>query len=238
MSTYGPPGGPYPGQPQDPWQGGQPHDPYGQPEPWGAPTSGAGGAPPPYNQPPQYDPGHAQPTYNQPTYNQPGYGQQPGYGGDVWGAPTPPPKKGKGLLITIIAVLLVLVCGAGGTVAFFAFKGAKKVADVAASSNPTATPTPTSSTAKSPTATSTPTETATTDTGRNIKAGDCLVNDGTSDSPKLRKVPCAANTFEVLQRFDGTADKGKCTTVAGSTASYFYDSPVNSLDYVLCMKQR
>jgi hypothetical protein len=234
MSMYGPPGGPYPGQPQDPWQGGQPHDPYGQPEPWGAPTSGAGGAPPPYNQPPQYDPGHAQPTYNQP-----GYGQQPGYGGDVWGAPTPPPKKGKGLLITIIAVLLVLVCGAGGTVAYFAFNGAKKVANLAASSSPTATPTSTSSTTtRSPTATSTPTETSTTDTGRNIKAGDCLVNDGSGDTPKLRKVPCAANTYEVLQRFDGTADKGKCTTVAGSNASYFYDSPVNSLDYVLCMKQR
>ena len=55
MSMYGPPGGPYPGQPQDPWQGGQqPHDPYGQgggdpygqqswgqPDPWGgSPASG------------------------------------------------------------------------------------------------------------------------------------------------------------------------------------------------------
>src|ERR1044071_5974572 len=35
MSTYGPQGGPYPGQPQDPWQDGSAGDPYrtGYPDP-------------------------------------------------------------------------------------------------------------------------------------------------------------------------------------------------------------
>src|SRR6266508_41568 len=52
MSNYGPPGGGYPGQPQDPWQGGnpyggQPQDPYGG-QPGGDPYGGQ----PPYGQQP------------------------------------------------------------------------------------------------------------------------------------------------------------------------------------------
>jgi hypothetical protein len=111
MSMYGPPGGPYPGQPQDPWQGGQPQDPYGpqhgdpygqQPPPWGGqqpnepwgggqspgpPTSGPPSSGPPASPGPYY--GGSQPTYGgQPGYGggQPLYGGgQPGYGG---GQPT------------------------------------------------------------------------------------------------------------------------------------------------------
>jgi hypothetical protein len=45
MSGYGPPGGPYQGQPQDPWQQGGQQDPYGQTGPRPARLGPAGAAP-------------------------------------------------------------------------------------------------------------------------------------------------------------------------------------------------
>ncbi|MGH3646326.1 MAG: LppU/SCO3897 family protein [Micromonosporaceae bacterium] len=108
---YGPPGGGgYPGQPQDPWQGGS--DPYGgQPggDPYGGQASSPFGNPPggdpygqqppqdPYGQPPPQDP-YGQPPqhdpYGQPPQHDP-YGQPSGPpAGDPWGAPAPPPMSG------------------------------------------------------------------------------------------------------------------------------------------------
>ena len=56
--------------------------------------------------------------------------------------------------------------------------------------------------------------------------------------PKMRKAQCSPGTYEVLQRFDGTADTKKCDGVPGYQYNYYFDSPVNSLDFVLCMKKR
>jgi hypothetical protein len=68
--------------------------------------------------------------------------------------------------------------------------------------------------------------------------GDCLVNDGTNEVPKMRKVTCAKGTFEVVKRFPATIDKSKCNGVPGYTHNYFFDSSVDSEDFVLCLKQR
>ncbi|MFD0741234.1 hypothetical protein ACFQ1L_04200 [Phytohabitans flavus] len=74
---------------------------------------------------------------------------------------------------------------------------------------------------------------------RFVKAGQCVVNEGTNDEPKLKVVECGDKTFEVLARFDGTIDyETKCEDVQGYQFHYFFDSELNPLDFVLCLKQR
>jgi hypothetical protein len=42
----------------------------------------------------------------------------------------------------------------------------------------------------------------------------------------------------VLARFDGTIDfKGKCAKVAGYQYHYYFDSELDVLDFVLCLKK-
>jgi len=171
------------------------------------------------------------------------YGQQPQYGGDPWapGPVGPPPKKGgSGLLVAVIVVLAVLVCGGGATGVYLLSKNGKKNTGSGATTGPTAAATATATTGPSPTPAATTNSPTPDDTNgaRDAKAGDCLKNEGTNDAPKMRKVPCAAGTYEVLKRFDGTADTKKCDGVPGYQYNYYYDSTVNSFDFVLCMKQR
>jgi hypothetical protein len=56
-------------------------------------------------------------------------------------------------------------------------------------------------------------------------------------------VPCASGTYQVLKRVDGRttgeADaEAKCSKVTGYTKWYFYDSELDSLDFVLCLRER
>jgi hypothetical protein len=248
MSSYGPPGGPYPGQPQDPWQGGQPHDPYGQPQP-GGPHGQAWGGPPasggPYGQP---QPGYQQPYDQQPYDQQPQYaapptqyGPAPGFGGgEPWGPPTPPPRKSRtGLIVALVVVFAVLLCGGGATgLLYFAGKAGDKRASHSPRSTPTAEAPTSAATTQPPTAQPTTAAPADGNDAITAQVGDCLVNDGTNDVPKLRKVTCAKNTFEVLKRFQATVDKTKCEGVPGYTHDYFYNVPEDSEDFVLCLKQR
>ncbi len=140
---YGQPayGQPTYGQPTGQPSGAQPA--YGQPSTYGS-APGYGGAPsyeqPVYGQPagPTYgapDPAYGQPGGygQQPGYAQPaGYGQQGGFGQPAYGqqpTATPPAKKsGKGLMIGIGAVVLVLAIAA---VVLFLYPGVlnKKVFD-------------------------------------------------------------------------------------------------------------
>jgi hypothetical protein len=71
-----------------------------------------------------------------------------------------------------------------------------------------------------------------------IIKGQCVANDGTEDQPRLRVVGCTPGSYLVLARFDGTADTKKCTTVAGSTHDYFYETTPGTLDFVLCLKKQ
>jgi hypothetical protein len=69
--------------------------------------------------------------------------------------------------------------------------------------------------------------------------GDCFVNEGSQNDPKLRKVPCnTPDSFQVVSKVPFTTDTKRCESVAGATASYTMDkSPGTSGDYVLCLKK-
>lgn len=50
-------------------------------------------------------------------------------------------------------------------------------------------------------------------------------------------------TYEVLRRIDGATSgkkdaEAKCGKVAGYTDWYFFDSELDTLDFVLCLKRR
>jgi hypothetical protein len=109
----------------------------------------------------------------------------------------------------------------------------------------TAAPAPaTGSPAPSPPATVPPgtpgTGTPTPD-ARFVEAGQCVRNEGDQQRPALVIADCAAGTYEVLKRIDasttGRADAElKCAEVTGYTDWYFFDSPLDTLDYVLCLR--
>jgi hypothetical protein len=285
MSNYGPSGGPYPDQPQDPWQGRQPQDPYEQPadpwggqDPWGGtpsstPPGGPGspsggfdqghgggydqvpgyGAGPGYGQQQPYGQGYGQEGYgyggaNDPTYAEPAayQGYDPNYAQPtvhqgapppVWSAPAPAPPRRGGLStgpVVLLTVLALLVLGGVG-VGFWLLGDRKDDAGANPATGTTASPSPT---VEEPTATPGQTSGSPTD-ARFATKGQCLVNKGSNKRPDIQLVPCGKRTFEVLARFNGTADfKTRCNGVAGYTDHYFYDSEVDSLDFVLCLKRR
>lgn len=237
MSSYGPPGGPYPRQP-DPY--GDPADPWGGQDPWGGPPT----SPPPTSPPGYDDPRFGQPTYQQPRYDQgypadsPGY-RAPGYDWDPGAAPPPRPRSGRRSTVIILTiVVLVLLVGVGTFTAFLLTGGKDKQ-----NGGPTAAAGPTGDTTAGQTSNATTGPTAgpsgSGGDGRSVTVGQCVVNDGTDSNPSLRVVPCAPGTYEVLKRFDGTVDyKTKCATVPGYQFHYFYDSQLDGLDFVLCMRKR
>jgi len=214
MSTYGPPGGPYPGQPQDPWQtASQPHEPYGQSgqatdahgQPVGADVWGVSGPP---GGPESVSPGYGE-----------GYPPGPGLGG-----PEPAGRrKGAGPLITVIVALSLLLCGGGIGAIYLIYNGggANEPEPNPSISEPVRDPEPLGKDDDAPT----------------VKSGDCIVNGGTETKPVLRRVPCAANTFEVLRRIDGTSDTSRCSNVVGHTHEYWIKvGNVESSSFVLCVK--
>jgi hypothetical protein len=221
MSSYGPQGGPYPGQPQDPW-GDTPTDGYstGYPDP----LSDAGLGPRPSS--PQ--------SYGQPSsYGL--YGGRPGPApgsvtGEVWGPARPsdrPERTGpSGTAIgVIIVVVLLALAGAGIAAVFLTRDDGRTPTGNQGGGGPSASaPAPSSS--------------APNADAKVAKSGDCLVNRGTTNSPDMQKVKCAANTYEVLKRIDGTADKNKCEGTPGLTDWYFFDHSENKQDFVLCLKKR
>jgi hypothetical protein len=75
---------------------------------------------------------------------------------------------------------------------------------------------------------------------RSAAKGDCVVNEGSEARPDIRMSGCDdAEAFEIVARFDGTADyAARCKGVPGYTNHYFYDDPVQSQDFVLCLKRR
>lgn len=255
MSNYGPPAGPYPGQPQEPWPG-QPQPPYGQPaEPWGGQETWGGRNPPPpgggqqpgYGQGPGYgqQPGYAQPGYGSSGYDQ-GY-RESGYDypevqePPTWGEPEPPKKTKSptGLIITVVAVLVLLVCGGGG---FALWLVSRDGGEPTAQPSAPAAGDPSASNAAEATPDASPTAAPANSTDARFAAkGQCLANDGSEKAPEMRIVACGGGTYEVLARFEGTTDwKTKCGggKVPGYQFYYFYDSELNTLDFVLCLKKR
>jgi hypothetical protein len=224
MSSYGSQGGPPAGQPQDPWQAAA--DQSDVPHQWRGGSDRLndwGSAPAPTELPP----------WQPPSYND--------GAGVTWSPPAPakPPKRHRGLIIA--AAVVVLAGGAGGGYYYLSHSGGGRPGASAAPSRQPGQQAPAQSQPAPPSApTPTPSATAggsTTDVFA-AKVGDCLANQGTDSAPKMAAATCGPGTYQVLKRLSGTIDKDQCNGVFGYTHNYFYDSPSNDKDFVLCLKQR
>ncbi|WP_328341782.1 LppU/SCO3897 family protein [Micromonospora sp. NBC_00421] len=154
----------------------------------------------------------------------------------------PTSGRGRGPLIAVLVVLAVLVVG-GGTL-WYLLGDDDATPTRTGAALPTAPVEPDAATADpaGPTAT-TPAPASSADP-RFVKAGQCVRNEGPAGGkPKLLVTACAPRTYEVLRRFDGATSgesdaEAKCGKVEGYTNWYFFDSELDTLDFVLCLKQR
>lgn len=153
--------------------------------------------------------------------------QYGGYQAPAPAPPAPPRKSRRGFAVAaLIAVLSVLVGGGLATTVWYLL-GRKDDGQ---------SPVATSSTAGSLARPQTSAD------ARFAIKGQCVRNSGTNTEPALAIVACAANTYEVLQRFDGrtTGEKdavAKCGKVQGYTKWYYYDTEYDDVDYVLCLRE-
>jgi hypothetical protein len=255
MPDYGPPGEPHPGRPQEPWPGRQPPDPHEQPtQEWVRPESWDDVGQQLYRQP----------EGGYPPYPQPRYGDH--QGGYVPSQPYEPSHRAAGPestmplpgsvptgrrggsssrlpVLVLIVVLALLVLGGGGTALYLLGQrepSAGRPSARASDPQPSAAgPSGTRGTTTHSSA-STPAPQSSTD-ARFVKVGQCVKNEGGSSRPRLVITPCTRKTYQVLARFDGATTgeddaKAKCGNVAGYTDWYFFNSELDVLDFVLCLK--
>ncbi|MEU6072632.1 hypothetical protein [Micromonospora sp. NPDC047074] len=169
----------------------------------------------------------------------------PTHGGEPYAGGLPPDRRrGRRPVLAVLATVTVLALVGGAAV--FYLLGQDEGASVGTSGGPapaagTATSgAPASETPPAPTA---PAPESSADP-RFAKAGQCVRNDGVADGrPKLLITDCARQTYEVLRRIDGATSgekdaAAKCAEVNGYTNWYFFDSELDTLDFVLCLKQR
>ncbi|WFE63081.1 flagellar basal body protein FliL [Micromonospora sp. WMMD714] len=239
MANYGPPGGS-----PEPWGGRRPDDRWGppgpdEPAPPGVPPRQQSG--PVAHPADRYPPDPYRPVDQPPAAAPEGYGPTepytPGTPGAYPGDPTS--GRGRGALVAVLVVLAVLVVG-GGTLWYLRDSG---------DGSPTRTDAvlPTSpvepDTATTGPAATTPALASSADP-RFVKTGQCVRNEGVvAGKPKLMITECVPKTYEVLRRFDGATSgerdaEAKCGKVEGYTNWYFFDSELDTLDFVLCLKQR
>ncbi|PZF97299.1 flagellar basal body protein FliL [Micromonospora deserti] len=216
--------------------------------------------PPPYGgepyRPGEYPPGPYRPTPGhgdrRPTYAaQPGpdagpypaaeqaYASRPGALPGPAGYARPPRRRSRGPAVTVLAAVLALVLGGGAAV--FYLLGQDDPAPVTGTPTPAAeTPVPPSDGTAAPSAAA-PESSA---DPRFVKVGQCVRNEGPAGGrPRLLISECAPESYEVLRRVDGTTSgekdaAAKCANVPGYTNWYFFDSELDTLDFVLCLKQR
>jgi hypothetical protein len=210
--------GPYPGPP---WRGGSSDDePYAEPaDPWGEhavsePSWSTSPTPIPH-QPASSS------FYPEPPSDPPVSGGSPG-----WRAPAGPPKRNTPIVALVVVLGLLIVAGLGTTGWLF-----KMQHDKAAKPTPSASVVATGSNS-----------TQGSDSARFTVAGQCVVNQGTSAHPDMRKSVCTTGTYDVLKVIKGPttgeADaQKKCATVQGYTNWFFYNSDLDELDVVLCLKK-
>lgn len=256
MPEYGPPGGP-PGHAQEPWSRHQPPAPDEQPtQEWRRPDSWDN-APPSYGQPeagyPRYPQSRPEPRHDHPGRYAPPQPYGPGDGSAgaqaAWprntAAPSGPGGGGnsRNFVLVLVVVLALLVLGSGGT-ALYLFGGGGGLKTRERSAQPPA-PSPSAArgtTAAPPTSTPTPIPQSSAD-ARFVKVGQCVKNEGAENRPRLVVTRCTTKTYEVLARFDGATTgekdaKAKCAKVSGYTDWYFFNSELDVLDFVLCLKLR
>lgn len=221
---------------QDGW-GGHPLSipPGGEPSAGEQPTSYLGG--PAY---PGYPPARAtaQPApgggYLRPPAGE--YGRRPATPAG-WTPPPPPPRGRRAPLVALVTLAALLVCGGLGTTAWMLMRDP----DPTAAGQGTA-PSPT---APGPAAVpnGNPGPPLSSKDARFVSKGQCVRNEGTADAPAMSISVCATGAYEVLARIDGRttgeADaEAKCAKVPSYSKWYFYDSELDSLDFVLCLRER
>jgi hypothetical protein len=223
--------GPYPGPPWSAGGSSGADEPYTEPaDPWS--EQGGAPVPPPPHPTPSWG-GHPAATAPDSSLGYPTYAQaDPLTGAPTnWSQPPAPPPKRNTPIIALVIVLGLLICGGLGTTGWLLANRQDPVA------KPTTPPTATVATTE-PDLQSPGSENA-----RFVKKGECVRNEGSSDNPDMKIVPCASGTYEVLKRVDGRttgeADaESKCSKVANYTKWYFYDSQWDNLDFVLCLRER
>lgn len=243
-------------QPQEPYRQSrdpyaQPADPWGdEPQPWGGgPTSTPPGGP---GSPSGYQGSGGYQGYPDQGYpGGPGQGYPPGYpapGPDPqWTTADPvPPRKGNRGMIAVLVALLVLVVGVGGTALWLLGRDTEGSDGTPTAGATTPGTDPSAGAPGAPGAdpeAGTPAPESSTD-ARLVKEGQCVKNEGdASGKPKLAITQCAPTTYQVLRRFDGATDgendaKTKCAQVEGYTEWYFFNSELDVLDFVLCLKKQ
>ncbi|MFV2017451.1 LppU/SCO3897 family protein [Micromonospora sp. LOL_023] len=198
------------------------------------------------------------------TWQQPGAGQhQQPPAAPAWEPTAAPGRPGKksggvsGALLAVVIGLAVLLCG-GGAVGIYLINRAEPQNGGEGLAVPTTDPQvdpavvpsagtdPTPEPVQDDDPTPAPTPTASND-ARFVTVGQCVRNeaDGEEDdaTPVLAITECDAGAYEVLARFDGVTEgeedaKTKCADVTGYTNWYFFNSQLDALDFVLCLKQR
>jgi hypothetical protein len=149
--------------------------------------------------------------------------------------PMRPPQRPSGVRrLVVVLVVTLLVCGAAAATGYLLVRD-----EPAATGAPS--PDPVTPQQASPTQ-GTPLPRSSTDV-RFVVVGQCVRNEGGNDDPKLTITACGPRTYQVLERFDGATTgkedaRSKCSAVPGYTDWYFFDSPLDVLDYVLCLKSR
>ncbi len=157
----------------------------------------------------------------------------------------PSPPRRRGPLVAVLAIVAVLALGAGAGVRWFRTGGDE--APVMSGSGPDSDVTASVSSAGPATSASPTPSVAAPDSSTNprfVEVGQCVRNDGPADGkPELLITECGPQTYEVLLRVDGptTGEEdaaAKCSAVGGYTNWFFFDSDLDTLDFVLCLKQR
>lgn len=205
----------------DEWraEGAYPAYPVPAADPWQATADGSGGG----------FPGDAAP---EPMWGAVGT-EAPDWASNEPYRPRPPTSNVRRL--AVVLAIALLVCGAASVTGYLLVRDEPVPATGAPSPEPVDTPRP------SPTG-GTPLPQSSTDV-RFVVVGQCVRNEGGNDDPKLTITPCGPRTYQVLERFDGATTgkddaRSKCSAVPGYTDWYFFDSPLDVLDYVLCLKSR
>ncbi|WP_244454596.1 LppU/SCO3897 family protein [Micromonospora echinofusca] len=145
-------------------------------------------------------------------------------------------------MLAVLVTLAVLICGGGAALYYLRSQDGSSPSTAATSPAPGDPPTAAPQPSAEPTSTE-PTVESSTDP-RFVKAGQCVRNVGPANGqPKLVIAPCGAGTYQVLRRFDGATSgekdaEAKCAKVEGYTNWYFFNSPLDTLDFVLCLKSR
>jgi hypothetical protein len=211
MSQNGPYSGP-------PWSHGSSDEPYAEPsDPWGdqpaVPDDSSWG-------------GHQQSVPQQPV----SYHSPPSTGAPMWAQPAPSPPRRNTPMVALVVTLGVLICiGLGATAWLLKERNDRN--------NPAARTSPSS------VANPGPAPLGSEDARFYVKEGDCVVNEGTDDEPEMKVTACTSGTYKVLKQVKGKASgekdaESKCAKVPGYTKWYFYDSPLDDLDFVLCLKEQ